>query len=40
MKRVVIVYGTRPEILKLVPLILKMREHEGDRSEDHQYWSA
>ena len=29
MKRVVIVYGTRPEILKLVPLILKMREHKG-----------
>lgn len=26
---VVIVYGTRPEILKLVPLILKMKEHEG-----------
>lgn len=27
MKRIAIVYGTRPELIKLVPLILKMREH-------------
>ncbi len=27
--KVVIVYGTRPEILKLVPLILKLKEREG-----------
>lgn len=27
MKRIAIVYGTRPELIKLVPLILKMQKH-------------
>ena len=27
MKKIAIVYGTRPELLKLIPLILKMDEH-------------